>query len=1215
MTTSNLTTSGAPASSGTPPVDDSLDEARCPFSSDNPRARFSGLNLVLELRDPEQMTELLKVIREAEDEIRYKMKRLNSVHFARFLPTRGNAALQVITEYDGTLETYLSDFVIEIGHVFNGMLAFIKNPPPLPIQEDPEAFYDFVRRNNRVTVPPFAPDEVSMFSAYPDKTVLEIMGKDQPGNAERAWWLRFEARQRVRDEDAINAPALLEDPVDAADVQANILAPLDIRAGCHFGLAFKADDPEAARAYLRALLEGAGGTVPVSSQQSALERRDGLALNVGFTPAGLRALGVPELILARFPTAFKEGPITRARANRDVGPHSPQGWELGKPDESIHILLSLHRHASPRPANDEASGGGTDADGAAGTDGGEADTAFGTAVKGLREQWRAAGLTEVFEKSVALLAGNRYHFGFRDQISQPTFRPGVPRRDGAPWSLTGDFLLGSGYRNAYGAPSLAGVPADLGQNGSFGVIRLLEQDVPAFEKMLDDASKRYGLCKEYLAAKMLGRWRNGMPLTQHRPLRDNCRECNANCLPTLDEKALDDFDFRKKPSSIDKGERDDFDGRICPVKSHVRRMNPRAARAAGRPWAHRIIRRGMPYGADYDAKNRANATGRGLFGVFYCSDIARQFEFLQQQWAYDDAPREKAILDVEENLRIRGKQAEDPYGANEKAGIGDPLCGGLSGPDTSDQATSAPGCSTAGFSTAGSSPPGFSFPCDATARDQGRVTLRWPKPLVVTKGSLYLFVPGLAALRHLADLGDLTERGRLERLASQLMAGGSAPMIPPGSRTQGPAAPTEPMPPGDFDRFNPMHPAFIADPYPYYEAFREQRPVARIRRGAHYSQIWVFSHELARQVCLDETTFPKPLQGWPRQGMMSREARDQRNYRGLMYLDGERHRKARTAIEPVLATAIEGIEQTATDLADRALTQIRAREFDAVQAYTLRAPREVFMTLAGIPEPQWQPFGELVETMLWHYNPLLIPAERAPYGVAARRVLAELTRLTPPAGARRGLFAMINDANHGLKPLETIQTCLHFALGGYLSTAFALGTGLHRLLSSPTLLAQYCATPEAVVRELLRHDPPFQSVERRFSAPPGEHDKAVFPFPFPLPETARAGQSDSLPRLRPDEAINVVLGSALRDPDGQNIKDPDCFDPAHSSTADKSWADSEVFGFGDHHCIGAVLATRLLPIYFERWFNWMPTAELASTPPVRIPDPAFRGFNSLPMRF
>jgi hypothetical protein len=54
---------------------------------------------------------------------------------------------------------------------------------------------------------------------------------------------------------------------------------------------------------------------------------------------------------------------------------------------------------------------------------------------------------------------------------------------------------------------------------------------------------------------------------------------------------------------------------------------------------HRIIRRGMPYGPPM-ANDHAGDDGieRGLSFLCYNADIARQFEFIQQQWCLDGDP-------------------------------------------------------------------------------------------------------------------------------------------------------------------------------------------------------------------------------------------------------------------------------------------------------------------------------------------------------------------------------------------------------------------------------------------------------------------------------------------------------------------------------------------------------------------------------------------------
>ena len=53
-------------------------------------------------------------------------------------------------------------------------------------------------------------------------------------------------------------------------------------------------------------------------------------------------------------------------------------------------------------------------------------------------------------------------------------------------------------------------PRQLGLNGSFAVFKKVETDVVAFENFLQ--SNRDRIDPELLAAKIMGRWRNGVPL-------------------------------------------------------------------------------------------------------------------------------------------------------------------------------------------------------------------------------------------------------------------------------------------------------------------------------------------------------------------------------------------------------------------------------------------------------------------------------------------------------------------------------------------------------------------------------------------------------------------------------------------------------------------------------------------------------------------------------
>jgi hypothetical protein len=112
------------------------------------------------------MPALLQTIASVQQTVDKALTSLHYVHFARFLPTPDFGTLQVITTYDGDLDSYLMDFVVVLGDVFNAILAFIDGAPPLPVQTHPQAFVDFVKANN---IP------ASVWSAYPTMSVIDIL--------------------------------------------------------------------------------------------------------------------------------------------------------------------------------------------------------------------------------------------------------------------------------------------------------------------------------------------------------------------------------------------------------------------------------------------------------------------------------------------------------------------------------------------------------------------------------------------------------------------------------------------------------------------------------------------------------------------------------------------------------------------------------------------------------------------------------------------------------------------------------------------------------------------------------------------------------------------------------------------------------------------------------------------------------------------------------
>jgi deferrochelatase/peroxidase EfeB len=391
------------------------------------------------------------------------------------------------------------------------------------------------------------------------------------------------------------------------DIQGNILRGYRCANARHFALAVP--NADAGRDFLKELLSAEAPTV---TDAGDWDKKPDYCLNLGVTWPGLAALGVDPTVLAAFPDAFRQGAAARATAPDpdgirgaglgDVAESAPETWTLGGPDNpETHLVLSLFtdEHRGPRRERLSAA---------------------------LRQLASAHGLQQTWTADADALPGGRVHFGYRDGISQPRIdgAPGRQLDDLQPPLPAGDFLLGAGVTNSWGGNHIGAVPAALGDNATYAAFRILEQDCAAFEATLDLWAAQFSLDREWLAAKLMGRWRSGPSLLTH----------PDSPVPPPPERELNRFDYAPSP------ERplyfDDAEGERCPAGSHVRRLNPRSAPAMGLRGTRRVLRRGMPYGPPYDPRHPDDGIERGLIGLFMCADLELQYEFVLRVWANQD---------------------------------------------------------------------------------------------------------------------------------------------------------------------------------------------------------------------------------------------------------------------------------------------------------------------------------------------------------------------------------------------------------------------------------------------------------------------------------------------------------------------------------------------------------------------------------------------------
>jgi Dyp-type peroxidase family len=942
-----------------------------------PRVVSSGLSLWLEFEDPGRMGELLEYLDSNRHAIQDALCRLRYVHFARFLPTPGwnanpppvVAALQVITEFDGELDAYVLDFAMVIGDEFDHILEFVKNRPPLPVRDNPAAFVKFISDHN-VGFEKGGHEGVPVYSAYADRTVIDIVGSG--GLLPRA-----------------------DDPPAAkvirSDVQANVLQGLNMAHACHFGL--KITESSGARAFLRDLMAGASGLPTLSHGERWVGGdRPAYALTVGLTYHGLDRIGLSATDDAAFKASFRafvDGPEepTNARLHGDIGDSDPKNWRLGGSRKRVNLLVSLY-------ADDEAE--------------------LARQTVALRQGLAARGLTEVVAlRADALVTptsvDNRYvHFGFVDGLSQPRLAIDDEADDGCtmqPRSGVGEFLLGSDYRNVYGgADSLGGLNPALAQNATFAALRIMRQDVAAFERLQDEASTRHRVSREWLAARLMGRWQDGTPLAQS---PDTPR-------PAANPRDRDNFDYA--PSERNPVATDDDQGLRCPVGAHIRRLNPRSASVAGKPYSRRLLRRGMPYGPEYKQATADDKTERGLVGLFLCADLDRQFEFMLRQWAQGDQAAHG----------IRAQQ--DPI-IGAQTTLADEVKGEAPHPMTGT----------------------FRIPRDAGQPD---IVLDMPR-LVTTVGSAYLFMPGLAGL---AFLSQEPASGLGREFASVAMAaqvdGGDLGLV---------AAAATPLP-----AFDPTDEDFRRDPFPIYAAYRNSAPVAAFT-FSHIKTVWVFDDASVTAVMGNGTRYQrKPIGVKQKTGLLTMDDPPHALCRAaLLPLFEQALGPVRQSVATVVATRYQACQ---------ALQQ----PVDWVQAFAAPVAQSLFFSLFGLGPQQAADLVKLAEDALNLVSPIEVnPHVEAAVEACAKYLFLHKGQASP-GGLFAFIQAMSGppfDCDNSIALIEHFINAAIMVLAGVLPAKWAIGLATWHLLDNGGALLQALRTNPAIsdrvaAEELLRYDTP-----------------------------------------------------------------------------------------------------------------------------------------------
>ncbi|MCC8400492.1 hypothetical protein LJ655_01055 [Paraburkholderia sp. MMS20-SJTN17] len=595
------------------------------------------------------------------------------IHFARWMRLPGTDQLMFWSNYDGTWESYVADFIADAP---TGVTGIWSNCVGFPRTHglvgggaaDRDRTVRWARRQQTPTL--------FWYGAYRNLSAARI----RTNAAIRQGIATAESYQ-----DCVDWLALFgSSPRPASELQISEMPTIvfggmsDMRYSACWLISLNKEDVEKCRNFVRSMRD-------LAVYGEAQDHHD-VALVLGFAAQGLKSLGIPDDAIETFPPAFNQGMRTpeRSRALGDLGKNAPENWRWGGLGREADLLVLIY-------ARDRSSFVGT--------------------YRKLARGMRANGHRDVYYQRMTLRQskdGRSYGgipqkepFGFADGVSQPIIR-GLPHwtRKNSPNDLVdaGEFVLG--YPDNLGVicplpsikasfdpnrtlPDIGSDPfrkrpefasyegegrRDIGSNGTYLVVRQYLQHLDAFDAWYRRTGIRGGApsvaegtttrgeasdsekgeaaapaaerhqsfvlpacvvrsdntkkVQEVLFAKLLGRWQDGASLVRHdRPP------------PTAGDKPP-----RRPDNDFMMGE--DPDGSACPFGSHVRRANPRDTRFPGSKDEiasvnrHRLLRVGRVFGK----LNPLNPTEVdptkevGLFFMCLNGDIERQFEFVQKTW-------------------------------------------------------------------------------------------------------------------------------------------------------------------------------------------------------------------------------------------------------------------------------------------------------------------------------------------------------------------------------------------------------------------------------------------------------------------------------------------------------------------------------------------------------------------------------------------------------
>lgn len=371
------------------------------------------------------------------------------------------------------------------------------------------------------------------------------------------------------------------------------------------------------------------------------------------------------------------------------------------------------------------------------------------------------------------------------------------------------------------------------------------------------------------------------------------------------------------------------------------------------------------------------------------------------------------------------------------------------------------------------------------------------------------------------------------------------------------------------DDYNALNPVVRANPYPYFEALREDSPIHRMMPGAPLFAVSRYEdvqHVLHHPDEFSSTAFQALFQGGlslsPNSGALA--GHRLLNSPMMISVDPPKHARLRGLVNRGFTPRrIAALEPRLREIAEGFVEEVRYfGSMDLVQDLAIPFPVTVIAELIGVEPEKREQFKTWSDATVIGLSGISQEFSKEEVQRNADEMADYFERIVAERRAKPkdDLISILVNAEGGdaLSAGEVLSFVFLLLVAGNETTTNLIGNAMKALLQHPTQLKEVSENFELIpqaLEEVLRYDSPIQSLPRKAMSDvqlPGGH-------------------------VEKDSFLMVLFASANRDP--RQFVEPDRFDIHRKPQTHVA------FGHGIHFCLGASLARLEARIALETLFS------------------------------